>query len=244
MTGTGPACAYVVNISLPWVRCQQYSVQAGRAKVDTAREEALNVDMTLRLFVCAAVVCSLQLSAQSAADGVFQVRYFANLNIADSVINLTNGGALNGADPAGRLCTNVYVFDATSDMVACCACPVAPNALASLSVKDDLLSNLLTPAVPNSIVVKLLSTAPVAGVCNPKSPLTTNLARGMVAWGATVRSTKVGTPPVTLLTATETEFAKVELSATELNKLTTSCAFIQTNGSGFGICKSCRIGGK
>lgn len=45
--------------------------------------------MTLRLFVCAAVVCSLQLSAQSAADAVFQVRYFADLNTADSVINLT-----------------------------------------------------------------------------------------------------------------------------------------------------------
>ncbi len=212
--------------------------------VDMRCEEALNVDMTMRLLACVALFCSFKLSAQSAADGVFQLRYFANLNIADAVINLTNAGVLNGADPAGRLCTNVYVFDATSDMVACCSCPVAPNALASLSVKDDLLSNLLTPVVPTSIVVKLLSTAPVAGTCNPRSPLAANLARGMVAWGATVRATKVGTPPVTLLTSTETEFSKVELSATELAKLTTSCSFIQTNGSGFGICRSCRLGGR
>jgi hypothetical protein len=33
-----------------------------------------------------------------------------------------------------------------------------------------------------------------------------------------------------------------ELSATELAKLTGFCAFIQANGSGFGICKSCRFG--
>jgi hypothetical protein len=33
-----------------------------------------------------------------------------------------------------------------------------------------------------------------------------------------------------------------ELSASELLKLTSFCNFIQANGSGFGICKSCRFG--
>jgi hypothetical protein len=41
----------------------------------------------------------------------------------------------------------------------------------------------------------------------------------------------------------ETPFSPVELSPTELAKLTTFCQFIQSNGSGFGICKSCRTGG-
>ena len=199
------------------------------------------------MLLCGALVCSVQMLGQAlapAGDAVYQLRYFANLNIADSVINFTNTGALNGADPAGRLCANVFVFDATSDMVSCYACPLAPNALASLSVKDDLLSNTLSPAVPTSVTVKLISTVPVGGTCNPKSPLGTNLARGMLAWGATVRPTKLVSPPVTLFTATETEFAKGDLSATELSKLTTPCGFIQTNGSGFGICRSCRVGGK
>lgn len=203
--------------------------------------------MTLRMLLCAALLCPIQIFAQAlapASDAVYQLRYFANLNIADAVINLTNTGALSGVDPAGRICANVFVFDSTSDMVACCACPVTPNGLNSLSVKDDLLSNTITPAVPTSVTVKLVATLPVAGTCNPKSPLATNLVRGMVAWGATVRSTKLTSPPVTLFTATETEFAKGELSATELTKLTTTCSFIQGNGSGFGICRACKLGGK
>ena len=41
---------------------------------------------------------------------------------------------------------------------------------------------------------------------------------------------------------TETEFAKSDLSVSELAKLTTYYGFIQANGSGYGICKSCRQG--
>jgi len=197
--------------------------------------------------VCAAFVCSFQIFAQAvapAADAVYQLRYFANLNIADSVINLTNTGTLNGADPAGRICANVFVFDPDSAMVACCACPVVPNGLVSYSVKDDLLSNTLSPAVPTSVTVKLIATVPASGVCNPKSASSTNLVRGMLAWAGTVRSTRLTNPPVTLFTATETQFSAGELSATELSKLTTSCSFIQANGSGFGICKACKTGGR
>jgi hypothetical protein len=43
--------------------------------------------------------------------------------------------------------------------------------------------------------------------------------------------------------STETPFSAVELSTSELTKLTSLCQFIQSNGSGFGICKSCKTGG-
>jgi len=33
------------------------------------------------------------------------------------------------------------------------------------------------------------------------------------------------------------------LSAAELARVTSFCGFIQSNGSGFGICRSCRLGG-
>jgi hypothetical protein len=33
------------------------------------------------------------------------------------------------------------------------------------------------------------------------------------------------------------------LSEAEYERLTGLCGFIQTNGSGFGICRSCRFGG-
>jgi hypothetical protein len=173
------------------------------------------------------------------ADGVYQLRHLANLSLSDSYVNITNAGTLSGFDPAGRICVNVYTFDPAEELVSCCACPVTPNGLNSLSARNDLISNTLTPGVPTSITVKLLSTVPLPGnVCNPSTPTATNLVRGMRAW--------VSTPHLNTSTSkyelAETEFSKVELSTTELTKLTSYCGFIQVIGSGFGICKSCRFG--
>ena len=174
------------------------------------------------------------------ADGVLQVHPISNLNIGDSVINLTNAGTLSGIDPGGRICVNVYAFSPDEQLISCCSCLVTPNGLHSLSANADLVSNTLTPAHPTSIIVKLLASVPAAGTCNPSSPNATNLVRGMKAWATSLHAQP--TTPVTYL-ASETEFAKAELSATELAKLTGFCGFIQANGSGFGICRSCRLGG-
>jgi ligand-binding sensor protein len=42
---------------------------------------------------------------------------------------------------------------------------------------------------------------------------------------------------------TENVFQDAVLSLTEDFKLTSYCNFIQADGSGFGICKSCAVGG-
>src|SRR5260370_13600771 len=109
-------------------------------------------------------------------DGPFQVRYASNLNIADSVVNITNTGARGAglasgtnASTTGALCVNVYAFSPDEQMVSCCSCPVTPNGLVSLSAKSDLISNTLTPAVPNSIVIKLLASVPI-GRSLPTAP--------------------------------------------------------------------------
>ncbi len=176
----------------------------------------------------------------SEADGVYQVRYLANLSAGDSYIDLTNAGTVSGIDPAGRICVNVYTFDPAEELISCCACPVTPNGLNSLSARNDLISNTLTPGVPTSITVKLLSSIPAAGTCNAAAPTPTTLARGMKAWATTIHALTSVSPVVYNLTTSE--FSKAELSATELNKLTSYCGFIQVIGSGFGICRSCRFG--
>ena len=180
------------------------------------------------------------------ADGVYQLRYLANLNQGDSYVNITNAGTLNGFAPAGNLCANVYTFDPAEELISCCACAITPNGLVSLSARNDLISNTLTPGVPTSITVKLLSslTLPNGGtsLCNPSSPTAINLVRGMRAWATTLHRNTTTPVLVNPFTLTETEFSKTELSATELAKLTSFCGFIQANGSGFGICKSCRFG--
>ena len=177
----------------------------------------------------------------------YQLNYFPNLNIGDSVINITNTGARGAglqsgtsASVSGALCVNVYAFSPDEQLVACCSCPVTPNGLVSLSVKNDLTSNTLTPAVPTSVVVKLVATVPVGGSCvNSASAISqAGLAPGLVAWGTKLHSGIAGA-----VYGTETAFVGGTLSAGELNRLSQGCSFIGAMGSGFGICRSCRLGG-
>lgn len=147
---------------------------------------------------------------------------------------------MSGFDPGGRICVNVYTFDPNEELISCCACPVTPNGLTSLSARNDLISNTLTPGVPTSITVKLLASVPVGGTCNAASPNGTNLARGMRAWAITPHLNTSTNPAAFQLT--ETPFTVGELSVSELSKLTGFCSFIQAIGSGFGICRSCHVG--
>lgn len=187
------------------------------------------MNLRVQLVVALAVICSVASFAQ-AHDTPFQVRYAANVgpgSAGDSVINITNTGA-----SGGNICVNVYTFSPDEQEVSCCSCVVTPNGLVSLSVKNDLISNTLTPAVPSAVVVKLLSTT--GGACNAAAPGA--LAAGLAAWGTTVHAAPAGSA------VTETSFTPATLSAAELSRIAGLCGFIQSNGSGFGICRSCRTG--
>src|SRR5580698_7200588 len=119
------------------------------------------------------VFATLALSAAAFAqsgfsDGAYQIVYGANLNIGDSEYNISNDGARgfgfynNNTTGLGQgnLCVNVYTFDPSEEEISCCSCLVTPNALVSLSAKNDLINDVLTPAIPTSIVIKLLATTP------------------------------------------------------------------------------------
>ena len=185
--------------------------------------------MNLRvLLVMAVVLLSATTVFAQAQDTPFQVRYAANLAAGDSFVNITNTGAAGG-----NLCVNVYTFSPDEQLVSCCTCTVTPNGLMRLSAKNDLVNNTLTPAVPAAVVVKLLAT--VGGACNAATPGA--LAPGLLAWGTTIHAAPAGG-----YDTTETKFAPATLSAAELSRISALCGFIQSNGSGYGICNSCRIG--
>jgi hypothetical protein len=213
------------------------------------------------------VLLSIPVFAQVSTDNAFQIRYAANLNLNDSVIDISNSGARGGvsltgpgsggtgASEGGAICVNAYVFSPDEQEVACCSCPVTPNALVSWSVKNDLISNTLTGVVPTSVVVKLLATVPVGGSCNNSAAnaATATIAPGEEAWMTTthaITTTTTGAgwwqPPTTTTTAVldETPFTPSTLSASELASLANRCQNIVGNGSGAGICRSCQLGGK
>jgi hypothetical protein len=182
-----------------------------------------------------------------AADSSFQVRYASNLAAGDSYVNMTNSGATGAALPSGTgpsitgaICVNVYAFDIDEQMVSCCSCPVTPNGLRSISVRKDLIVNPLTPRVPSAVVIKLLASAPAGGSCDGSAAAPGAIVGGLLAWGSTLHADTVSGAGYV---ATETRFLPATLSAAEFARLTTLCNFILANGSGFGVCRSCALGG-
>jgi hypothetical protein len=189
-------------------------------------------------------------NVQTVASDVFQVKYATNLNIGDSFVDITNSGATTSGsmvganDPVGtsqNLCANIYTFDPAEEMISCCSCVVTPNGLQSLSVLKSLISNPLTPAVPTSVVIKILATADAT--CS--ASFGASAGHGLLAWGTTLHQNTSGiaVPPAATYSMTETAFSPATLSGPELEHLYSTCGFIQSNGSGFGICKGCAAGG-
>jgi len=171
---------------------------------------------------------------------VFQTSYVSNLNAGDSFINITNTGS-----SGGNLCVNVYAFDPSEEMVGCCSCLVTPNALVSLSAQGDLISNTLSPATPSSLVVDLVATSGSGAVssCEPAlggAPGAATLVPGLRAWSTNLHQLP-GTP--VQYGMTENDFQESHFGLPQFAHLTTFCGFINSNGSGFGICKTCRSGG-
>jgi hypothetical protein len=187
-------------------------------------------------FVLAFATLALSTAAFAQSD-VFQVRYAANLNVGDSFVDFTNTGqtVVNGVST--NLCANIYTFDPAEELISCCSCSVTPNGLQSLSVRNSLISNTLTAAVPTSVVIKIIATNDT--VCNPATA--TAFAHGLAAWGTTLHQNTSTTAPS--YGTTEVPFTQADLSAPEFVHVTSFCGFIQADASGFGICKGCSAGG-
>jgi hypothetical protein len=184
-------------------------------------------------------------------DTPFQVRYAANLQFGESYIDLTNTGAMG--DPltgpgfggaTGNLCINVYAFDAGEELISCCSCLVTPDETVNLGAVRDLTAKTLTGVVPTSLTIKLLaswagtngsgtSCTNSAGAVTPGS-----VVPGLAAFGTTLHAT----PAAGVYATTETPFLSVTTSGAELSSIVGRCASILGNGSGLGICSSCRSG--
>jgi propanediol dehydratase large subunit len=138
------------------------------------------------------------------------------------------------------MCINVYAFAPDEQEISCCSCLLTPNSVANLGVNRDLTSTTLTGVVPTSVVIKLVATlAGSAGAgtsCSSTAATEGTLANGLVAYGTTPQ------PAGTAFSAVEHTFVPSTLSASEYASITSRCAAILGNGSGFGVCNSCKVG--
>ena len=150
------------------------------------------------------------------------------------------------------MCVNVYAFSPDEQLVSCCSCLVTPNGLVHLTANNDLVSNTLTGIRPNSLIVKLVSTGAGAdftgATCTNSAALVGTpafpLANGMLAWGTTLHSASSLDPnPSGPFSITETPFLQSTPSLADLASLANRCTNIVGNGSTFGQCRSCRLGG-
>jgi hypothetical protein len=163
---------------------------------------------------------------------VYQLNYYSNRNNAanaDQTVRVVNPGTVGTPISTGHgtICADIYVFDATQEMIECCSCPITANGLLELSILNDLTQNPLTgfPA-PGSGVIKIVSDS--RQNCNETAPIPTPM---LVAWGTHVQQPILGT-----FVTTEDEFAPAPLADDELGFLGQACAFVQYLGSGKGHC--------
>ena len=68
--------------------------------------------------------------------------------------------------------------------------------------------------------------------------ITTGFSLGMLAWGTTLEP--AASPGI--YGVINVQFLQGNLLYQEYEAMTSTCSFIQSDGSGFGICKSCRTG--
>jgi Bacterial Ig-like domain (group 2) len=146
----------------------------------------------------------------------------------DSTVQLINPGS-----PPQDMCAMIYVFDDSQEMNECCGCKISPDGLRTLSLLTDLTANTLTGRQLTVGTLMIVSSNPdPSGQCDAGSPVPNGLLPG---WVTNVQGT-LQNPRVTEIPTAISPLADAEAQA-----LSSSCGFIQTLGSGRGIC-SCGTG--
>jgi hypothetical protein len=196
------------------------------------------------------------LAAQELSYPDYYVTYYANIGIAPhGSVHIVNPGTFDSypssaASAIGDLCAMIYVFNASEQMQECCGCLTTPDDLRTIPIAN-LTSNPVNGTPLTSGVIKLVSTEPnkvfynprtnvyTVG-CDPTGTVSTYVSANFVpeselrAWATHIQATSSTTGQVT-----EEEFADSQLSTSEEDFLTSTCAGIIGSsgvGSGKGHC--------
>jgi hypothetical protein len=133
----------------------------------------------------------------------------------------------------GTTCANLYVFAEDQQLAECCACPITPDGLVTLSVRDDLTSNPLTGEKPDRGVVALLTSLPSAeGECDPTVP-SLPVTSTTTTTSTSSTTTTLGTQTTT---TTETTMTTVVTSTTVIVGSTTTTTAVTGTAQTASVC--------
>jgi len=204
-------------------------------------------------FVFATVVIALIVSGSAMAQQ-YSVTYFSNANTSgapDGTLRIINDGYEATACPNGAcngtLWADIYVFDDSEEMIACCSCRITSDGLLSESV-DQQLANPAGPTGPG-VIGSTFSTRgefsrgviKVVGSNNndPTDPVPTY---GLHGWMTHIQGAKVSAlgsanpKEASPFYVTETQLSEASLSSAELSSLGAVCSYGVTTESGYGYC--------
>jgi len=212
------------------------------------------VGMVLFTMLAVALLCGSVMAQPVGDNSVYWVTYFSNANTKnapDGTLRLINDGTQATSCPDGAcngtLWADIYVFDDSEEMIACCSCYVSADGLLSESV-DQQLVNPSGPTGPGVIgstfstrgefergVIKVISSSNN----NPTVPSPTPGLRGWMTHIQGSSVSKLGTAnPVEAspFYVTETPLSDSNLSLAEIDSLGYTCSYGVTTESNYGWC--------
>jgi hypothetical protein len=214
------------------------AIDSGRVTVLGGRLHMRKGILTLAATIAVAAIAASALdSAAASTNSVASVTYFATGGLPPDLALLAIDYQIRVVNHSGtQLCALFYVFDANQELSECCGCEIS-NAGETTTSLADLTGNPGNgiPAVNGSILlissvdpdpkdtdINDSSFGPTA--CDPAAP---HPAQHLEAWS---------THTQTVTEITEEEFAPITLTSANLSHAASTCGFLETNGSGPGIC--------
>jgi hypothetical protein len=165
--------------------------------------------------------------------GSYALSYYSNANIGGAphgTLQLVNDGNVSDIGPAGDLCASIYVFDNNENMEECCSCRITPNGFLQLTVDASLTSNPANSLILHRGVIKVVSSAPSLGGCDPT---TANVHRGIRGWLTHIEKLIPGPPAFEQSTE---DLKDSTLGVSEAGDLAEDCSVILSTGGGKGVC--------
>jgi hypothetical protein len=165
----------------------------------------------------------------------------------DNIIRLINpNGSPSPAAGGGTevpVCANIYVFDDDQEMDACCSCPISSAGLLTLSVKSNLLSNLVIQGNPDegkqgALAIVATAETTSCDATNFGSPGTDNLLGSITHNSAVANNTGGSTTGLTEIGL----FDDAGGDQVNLTYLQAECAVLIGNASNAGRC-TCPVEG-